>query len=81
MCEAEKYRDHPPVTKGGAAVFSFTPKKRITSEGLEMARSCNAAGFAFLMLTVQKHDTFEKVWVLSAIQLPFGKARFSPILE
>jgi hypothetical protein len=36
------------------------------AEGSQMARACAAAGYSLLILTVQKHDKFGKVWVLRA---------------
>ena len=64
LCEGETYVDAPPRTTSGAAVFSFTPKNRLTAEGLDMARVSAAAGYELLVLTTQKHDKFGKVWVL-----------------
>jgi len=32
-----------------------------------MARVCARAGYSLLILTVQKHDKFGKVWVLRAV--------------
>jgi len=32
-----------------------------------MARVCHTTGYDLLILTVQKHDTFGKIWVLSAL--------------
>jgi hypothetical protein len=66
LCEGEEYLVSPPKTKPKAAIFSFTPKKRVYAEGLEMARVAHASGFEFLILTLQKHDKYGKVWVLSA---------------
>ena len=48
-------------------MFSFTPKNRIAAEGFEMARASKAAGYELLILTVQKHGKFGKVWVLCGI--------------
>ena len=67
LCDGDDYRETPPRIAGRAAVFSFTPRKRIAVEGLEMARVSSAAGYAILILTVQKHDKFGKVWVLCGI--------------
>jgi hypothetical protein len=66
LCAGETYLQEPPLVKGRAAVFSFTPKKRLFAEGSEMARVCAAAGYSLLVLTLQKHDKFGKVWVLSS---------------
>jgi hypothetical protein len=66
LCVGEAYVHRPPTVRPGAAVFSFTPKKRLLSEGNEMARVSAAAGYSLLVLTVQKHDKFGKVWVLCA---------------
>src|SRR5215831_6911583 len=60
------YVDSPPRVKPGAAVFSFTPRKRVLAEASQMARVCTRAGYSLLILTVQKHDKFGKVWVLRA---------------
>ena len=62
----DKYLEQPPLTKPGGAVFSFTPKKRLLAEGSEMARVAALAGYSLLMLTVQKHHRYGKVWVLLA---------------
>ena len=67
LCKNDVYVDSPPRTKPGGAVFSFTPKKRVSAEGSQMARVCAAAGYSLLILTVQKHDKFGKVWVLRAV--------------
>lgn len=64
LCDGDEYVETPPRTKSKAAVFSFTPKKRIVAEGAEMARVSSAAGYNILVLTVQKHEKFGKVWVL-----------------
>ena len=66
LCRNDVYVESPPHTKPGAAVFSFTPKKRVLAEGSQMARVCARAGYSLLVLTVQKHDKFGKVWVLRA---------------
>ena len=66
LCRNDVYVESPPHTKPGAAVFSFTPKKRVLAEGAQMARVCAGAGYSLLVLTVQKHDKFGKVWVLRA---------------
>lgn len=34
------------------------------AEGVEMARVSSASGFSLLILMVQKHDKYGKVWVL-----------------
>lgn len=67
LCDGETYRDQPPRITGVAAVFSFTPKNRLRAEGLDMARVARAAGYSLLILTLQKHDKFGKVWVLSGM--------------
>lgn len=64
LCEGERYLTEPPRTKPNAAVFSFTPKKLVISEGHEMARVARNSGYELLILTMQKHDKFGKVWVL-----------------
>lgn len=66
LCEGETYLPHPPRTKPGAAILSFTPKKRLLAEGQEMARVGRASGYDLLILTLQKHDKFGKVWTLAA---------------
>ena len=66
LCAEKQYLEAPPRTKSGAAVFSFTPKNRIMAEGSEMARVAHAAGYKLLVITVQKHSKFGKVWVLCA---------------
>lgn len=67
LCDGEAYLPDPPTTIGRAGVFSFTPKKKIVAEGEAMARASKAAGYSLLILTVQKHDTFGKVWVLCGV--------------
>ena len=67
LCNNDVYVDSPPRIKPGAAVFSFTPKKRVLAEATQMARVCARAGYSLLILTVQKHDKFGKVWVLRAV--------------
>jgi len=67
LCEKEEYLINPPKIRGAAGVFSFTPKKRISLEGMEMARVASMSGYKLLILTVQKHGKFGKVWVLSAL--------------
>lgn len=64
LCAGEEYLEAPPRTKGNAAVFTFTPKNRLAAEGHEMARVTRAAGYKALVITVQKHAKFGKVWVL-----------------
>lgn len=66
LCRGDEYLLDPPKTKPGAAIFSFTPKKRVEAEGLEMARVAHVSGYHYLVLTLQKHGKFGKVWVLSA---------------
>ena len=67
LCYGAQYREVPPRIIGKAAVFSFTPRNRLASEGVEMARVSSAAGYQVLLITVQKHDKFGKVWVLLGI--------------
>jgi hypothetical protein len=67
LCDGESYREAPPRARPGGSVFSFTPKNRLALEGREMARVAHAAGYDLLILTVQKHDKFGKVWVLRGI--------------
>lgn len=64
LCQEDLYLADPPRVRPGGAIYSFTPKKRLASEGTEMARVSAAAGYALMILTVQKHDKFGKVWVL-----------------
>lgn len=64
LCAGDEYVEVPPRTKGKAAVFSFTPKNRLAAEGHEMARVTHAAGYKLLVITVQKHAKFGKVWIL-----------------
>lgn len=74
LCQEDRYVEQPPLTKTGGAVFSFTPKKRILSEGSEMVRVAALSGYSLLVITVQKHDKYGKVWVLLALlrHLPNG---------
>jgi hypothetical protein len=67
LCDGEIYLASPPATKPGAAVFSFTPKKRLVAEAAEMARVSRLAGYSLLILTLQKHDKYGKVWALIAL--------------
>jgi hypothetical protein len=67
LCNNDVYVDSPPRVKPGAAVFSFTPKKRVLAEAGQMARVCARAGYSLLILAVQKHDKFGKVWVLLGV--------------
>lgn len=67
LCDGESYLEAPPRVKPGGSVFSFTPKNRLALEGREMARVAHAAGYDLLILMVQKHDKFGKVWVLNGI--------------
>lgn len=67
LCDGEIYRDSPPRVKPRGAVFSFTPKNRLELEGQKMAAVAHAAGYDLLVLTLQKHDKFGKVWVLNGI--------------
>ncbi len=77
LCEGERYRMRPPRTKPNAAVFSFTPKKRLIAEGHEMARVARDSGYELLILTLQKHDKFGKVWVLRALLHYSGEQIFT----
>lgn len=67
LCNNEDYLENPPKTKPNAAIFSFTPKKRVEAEALDMARVAHLSGFRYLVLTLQKHDKFGKFWVLSSM--------------
>ena len=67
LCDGDQYCESPPHITGKAGVFSFTPKNRLAAEGHEMARVSSAAGYQVLLITVQKHDKFGKVWVLCGI--------------
>jgi hypothetical protein len=67
LCDGEAYLESPPRTRQGGSVFSFTPKNRLALEAQEMARVARAAGYDLVILTVQKHDKFGKVWVLRGI--------------
>jgi hypothetical protein len=67
LCDGAQYRAVPPRIIGKAAVFSFTPKNRLAAEGVEMARASSAAGYQVLIMTVQKHDKFGKIWVLLGV--------------
>jgi hypothetical protein len=67
LCDGETYLESPPRARHGGSVLSFTPKNRLALEGQEMARVARAAGYDLLILTVQKHDKFGKVWVLNGI--------------
>lgn len=64
LCHEDRYLENPPKVKAGGAVFSFTPKKRLLSEASEMARVSAHSGYSLMVLTLQKHDKFGKVWVL-----------------
>jgi hypothetical protein len=64
LCQGEDYLASPRRTASGAAVFSFTPKKRLLAEASDMARSASAAGYSLTILTLQKGGKFGKVWVL-----------------
>jgi len=66
LCRGEEYLDAPPRTAPGAAVLSFTPRNRIAAEAAAMARAARAAGYSLMILTLQKHGKFGKVWVLRA---------------
>jgi hypothetical protein len=74
LCREDRYAEQPPLTKPGGAVFSFTPKKRLIAEGSEMARVASLSGYSLLIITIQKHDKYGKVWVLLALlrHLPNG---------
>jgi hypothetical protein len=67
LCDGEEYLQSPPRIAGRAGVFSFTPRKKLLAEGQEMARAAQRAGYLFLVLTLQKHDKFGKVWVLAGL--------------
>jgi hypothetical protein len=67
LCNNDIYIDTPPRVKAGGGVFSFTPKKRVLAEASQMAGVCARAGYSLLILTVQKHDKFGKVWVLLGV--------------
>ena len=67
LCDGDVYVDEPPRIRGRAAVFSFTPKNRLAAEGQEMARVSAMAGYRIMVLTVQKHKKYGKVWVLNAV--------------
>lgn len=64
LCNGEEYKESPPQINGHAAVFSFTPKNKLVAEGRLMAQVARLAGYKLLILAVQKHDKFGKVWVL-----------------
>lgn len=64
LCQEDRYLENPPKVKAGGAVFSFTPKKRVLAEASEMARVSAHSGYSLMILTLQKHDKFGKVWVL-----------------
>src|SRR5215831_12399055 len=66
LCRDEEYLASPRRTASGAAIFSFTPKKRVLAEASDMARSAGAAGYSLMILTLQKDGKFGKVWVLCA---------------
>jgi hypothetical protein len=67
LCDGDEYRQQPPRITGSAAVYSFTPKKRLAAEGDEMVRVSSAAGYRLLVITLQKKGRFGKVWVLCGI--------------
>ncbi len=67
LCDGAQYLEVPPRIRGKAAVFSFTPRNRLSAEGVEMARVSSVAGYQVLLISVQKHDKFGKVWVLLGI--------------
>ena len=73
LCDDEAYREEPPKTKPNAAIFSFTPKNRAKKEAHEMARAASKSGYRWMILTVQKHHKFGKVWVLDAILQQWNK--------
>ena len=78
LCHEDRYVEKPPKVKKGGAVYSFTPKKRVLAEGSEMARVSALAGYSLMVLTLQKHDKFGKVWVLLAAlrHLPGGQLTY-----
>ena len=74
LCKDGEYLACPPRTVSGAAVFSFTPKKHVLAEGSAMARSARAAGYALMVLTMQKDGKCGKLWVLCAALRHFNGA-------
>jgi hypothetical protein len=77
LCRGEEYLASPRRTASGAAVFSFTPKKRVLAEASDMARSARAAGYSLMILTLQKEGKFGKVWVLRSALRHFSGARIT----
>lgn len=77
LCRGERYVASPPRTASGAAVFSFTPKKRVLAEASDMARAARAAGYSLMILTMQKDGKFGKVWVLCAALRHFTGGRLT----
>lgn len=67
LCDGEEYKQSPPKITGDAGVFSFTPKNKLLAESQQMARVSQLAGYKLLILTLQKHDKFGKVWVLCGL--------------
>ena len=67
LCEDGAYVSSPRRTKLGASILSFTPKNKLAAEAQEMARVARSAGYGVLVLTLQKHDKFGKVWILSGV--------------
>ena len=77
LCQGEEYLASPPRTASGAAVFSFTPKKRVLTEASQMARAARAAGYSLMILTMQKDGKFGKVWVLRPVLRHFTGGRLT----
>jgi hypothetical protein len=77
LCRGQECVASPPRTAAGAAVFSFTPKKRVLAEASDMARAARAAGYSLMILTMQKDSKFGKVWVLCAALRYFTGGRLT----
>lgn len=77
LCDGETYLATPRHTQGGAALFSFTPRKKLLNEGPGMARVTKASGYSLLVLTLQKHGKFGKVWVLAGALRHLGDAKLT----
>lgn len=67
LCDRNGYLDKPPHIKGAVGIFSFTPKNRLTAEGLDLARVAALAGYRLLILTAQKRKKYGKVWTLEGL--------------
>jgi hypothetical protein len=67
LCDGRTYRTAPPRMRQGGAIFSFTPKKQLLSEGEEMARAAASAGYGWMLIMLTKHGKFGKVWILESI--------------